>query len=370
MRNGSHVNPRDGERLLRDVAEEWRATWINLQPKTRAGYDQILRTHLVGTAEERRADEPAWFFRTKVADIDTRAVQAFITALSSRRRRETVGHVYNVLRSVLGLAAQRRYIAANPCQDVALPKDSTSEERVFLTHAEVHALADAITPHYRALILTAAYTGLRAGELNGLRWKRLDLHAGTLRVEETLKPVGRKWAEGHPDAHGDLVFGPPKTPGSRRTVGIPAGLGQVLREHQIASANVAPDDLVFTAPNGGPNRQSLFYRRHFTPAVVGDPDNPDPKKRRAPALPEAKRGCRFHDLRHTCVAFLIERGVGVLEISRQMGHTKTSTTMDLYGHLYEGTEQRVAAELDAGWQRATGYSTSLSASAGPVPGRR
>jgi hypothetical protein len=87
----------------------------------------------VGSAEERRGDEPAWFYRAKVADIDTHAVQAFITDLSSRGKRETVGHVYNVLRSVLGLAARRRYIAANPCQDVALPKDSTTEERVFLT---------------------------------------------------------------------------------------------------------------------------------------------------------------------------------------------------------------------------------------------
>lgn len=341
VRNGSHVNPRDGERLLRDVADEWRDTWINLQPKTRTGYDTILRTHLVGSAEERRGGEPAWFYRAKVADIDTNAVQAFITDLSSLKKRETVGHVYNVLRSVLGLAARRRYIAANPCQDVALPKDTTTEERVFLTHAEVHALADAITPHYRPLVLTAAYTGLRAGELNGLRWKRLDLLHGTLRVEETLKPVGKKWAEGHPDAMGDLIFGPPKTPGSRRTVGLPQSLRTVLGEHQVSSpaGGAGPDDLVFTAPNGGPNRQSLFYSRHFKPAVRA-------------ALPEAKHGCRFHDLRHTCVAFLIERGVGVLELSRQMGHKKIGTTMDLYGHLYEGAEQRVAAELDAGWQEA------------------
>lgn len=103
------------------------------------------------------------------------------------------------------------------------------------------------------------------------------------------------------------------------------------------------------SPAGG-----LIYRRHFTPAIVGDPNHEDPKKRRAPSLPEAKHGCRFHDLRHTCVAFLIERDVGVLELSRQMGHTKTATTMDLYGHLYEGTEQRVATALDAGWQTATG----------------
>lgn len=114
----------------------------------------------------------------------------------------------------------------------------------------------------------------------------------------------------------------------------------MLTEHQASSAGGAgPDDLVFTAPNGGPNRQSLFYARHFKPAVRA-------------ALPEAKHGCRFHDLRHTCVAFLIERGVGVLELSRQMGHKKIGTTMDLYGHLYEGAEHGVAAELDAGWREA------------------
>ena len=92
-------------------------------------------------------------------------------------------------------------------------------------------------------------------ELNGLRWKRLDLLHGTLRVEESLKPVGLKYGDG--------------------------------------TGGVGPDDLVFSAPNGGPNRQSLFYRRHFQPAVRA-------------GLPDAKHGCRFHDLRHTCVALLIE----------------------------------------------------------------
>lgn len=157
--NGSHINPHQGARLFRDVAEEWRATWINLQPKTRSGYDAILRVHVL-----------PYFGNAKVADIDTHAVQRFVADLASRRRRETVGHVYNVLRSILNLAAQRRYIAANPCQGVTLPEED-AEKRVFLTHAEVHAVANAITPHYRALVLAAAYTGLRAGELNGLRWK-------------------------------------------------------------------------------------------------------------------------------------------------------------------------------------------------------
>lgn len=110
------------------------------------------------------------------------------------------------------------------------------------------------------------------------------------------------------------MFGLPKTPGSRRSVGVPASLRTVLAELQVSAppGGTRPDDLVFTAPNGGPNRQTLFYRRHFKPAILA-------------SLPEAKASCRFHDLRHSCVAFLIEQGVGVLELSRQMGHKKTST---------------------------------------------
>lgn len=61
------------------------------------------------------------------------------------------------------------------------------------------------------------------------------------------------------------------------------------------------------------------------------------------ALPDAKEGCRFHDLRHSCAALLIERGVGLLEISRHMGHKSVATTGDVYGHLYE--------TRGSGWRR-------------------
>ena len=83
----------------------------------------------------------------------------------------------------------------------------------------------------------------------------------------------------------------------------------------------------------------MFYSRYFKPAVRA-------------ALPEVKHGCRFHDLRHTCVAFLIEQGVRELEIARQMGHTDTRTTTGTYGHLFEGAEQRNAEALDTGWREA------------------
>lgn len=96
---------------------------------------------------------------------------------------------------------------------------------------------------------------------------------------------------------------------------------------------------MFTTPSGTPIRQNLSYRRHFKPAV-------------REALPEAKEGCRFHDLRHTCAALLIEQGVGLLEICRHLGHKSVATTGDVYGHLYEDAGQRMAAALDEGWREA------------------
>jgi len=339
VRYGSHIARRQGSRLFREVADEWKHTWINLQPRTRSGYDAILRVHVL-----------PHFGNAKVADVDARAIQAFITELSLRRKRETVLHVYNVLRSVLGLATRRHYLAANPCQGITMPKEER-EERTFLTHSEVEALAAVITPHYRALVLTAAYTGLRAGELHGLRWKRLDLLHGRLRVEESLKPVGKKWADGQ----SDLMFGPPKTKGSRRTVGLPAFLVQVLTAHQMGPVpgGSGPDALVFTTPSGTPIRQSLFYRRHFKPAVWE-------------ALPQAKHGCRFHDLRHTFASLMTEHDVGLIELSTLMGHTNTKTTSDRYGHLQPGAEQRAAAALNDG--RLEARATNLAAPRSPTLG--
>jgi integrase len=100
----------------------------------------------------------------------------------------------------------------------------------------------------------------------------------------------------------------------------------MLNEHLTASPG-GPEDLVFTTREGAPIRQSQFYRRHYKPAIKGDPYNPDPKKRRAPALPERRlHGLRFHDLRHTCAALLIEQGAHALAVKEQLGHSSITIT--------------------------------------------
>jgi integrase len=128
------------------------------------------------------------------------------------------------------------------------------EEMRFLTPAEVAALAEAIHPRYRALVLVGAYGGLRIGELAGLRRSRVDLLRGTVQVAEIVV-----------EARGALHMGPPKTRASRRTVGLPRFVAEELAAHLAGRDD--PEAFVFTAPLGGPLRVTAFRARVWRPAT-------------------------------------------------------------------------------------------------------
>jgi integrase len=130
---------------------------------------------------------------------------------------------------------------------------------LFLSSAEVGKLAEAIHPHFRVLIYTAAYTGLRAGELGGLRREDVDFLHGTLTVRQALK-----------DVNGRLEFGPTKTHAQRR-ITLPAFLRQLLEGHLVAGGS----GLVFTGLGGAPLQHRVFYKRQFKP-----PSGPPSRRRR------------------------------------------------------------------------------------------
>lgn len=111
----------------------------------------------------------------------------------------TVRKSFNALSQIMRAAVADRRIPFNPCQDVPLPVEYHVEQR-FLTPREVEALAEAIEPRFRALVLLAAYGGLRFGELAGLRRSKLDPVRGRVQIVESLV-----------EANGRLSFGPPKT---------------------------------------------------------------------------------------------------------------------------------------------------------------
>lgn len=315
----THIAPREGARTLASVYDAWRETrWPGLEPKTTSRYAQVWRTHL----------EPEFGGR-KVGSISREHVRRYLAGLSAQGvAAGTVRKIAAVLSAILAEAVELGYVRTNVAAGTkGLPKPA-NREMLFLTAAEVRALADEVTPYYRTLVLSAAYTGLRAGELLGLRWRNVDLLHGRLSVSEALKEV-----DGH------LTFGRLKTAQSRRTVSLGPYLVNLLREHLATLSAAGPDDLVFPGEKGGPLRHSLFVRRHFRPAV-------------ARALPTAKEALRFHDLRHTAASLLIEQGAHPKLIQARLGHSSITLTLDTYGHLFPSIEEALAEKLDAAFTAA------------------
>jgi integrase len=257
---GTFVDPRRGITAFTKVADEWRGTWLDLAPKTRAGYEAILSHHL----------EPK-FGGLPINSITPDRVQAFVNQLAARRSPNTVRRVFTVLRGVMRVAVERRYIAVNPCEAVKLPSKRTGVRRakVFLTPEEVRTLAEAMPEPYRVPVYVAAWCGLRAGELWALRRRDVDLVQAVIRVERALKEINSS-AE---SLNGDkgLIFGAPKSEAAHRAVSMPAPIRSMLTDYlaQPLPGGQDADALVFTTPSGKPVRHNLFYKRSSSPPSEG-----------------------------------------------------------------------------------------------------
>lgn len=299
-------------------ANEWLAGTVHLKPQTVAGYESILKAHVL----------PA-LGAMPIGAIDQAAVRRFVAEVSAKPKnpkRPTAGtlgagttrNAYNVVRAVFGVAIGSGAVRANPCDGVKPPRPQR-DEMLFLDAVEVNRLAEAIADPFGVLVRFAAYTGLRAGEIAALRVGRVDLLRGAVDVREAYSEV-----------HGALVLGATKTYG-RRTVGLPRFLCDELGAY-LAGRDTSPEAHLFTSPDGGPLRHSNFYRRTFKPAVT------------AAGLPP---GLRFHDLRHTCAALLIAQGAHPRALMERLGHSSVTVSLDRYGHLLPGLDEALTEGLEA-----------------------
>ena len=276
---------------------------------------------------------------TLVAGLDHLEIQAWINAMGAEGKGpETVRGAYRVLREIVTLALMDRRIGHNPCLGVKLPK-TESREMFFLLPKQVDELAAAIDKTWPGfgwglLVRFAAYSGLRAGEIGYLRVRHLDLLRHRVNVAGARKTYGEDGAT--------------KT---RRTrwVDLPRQLCEELAEH-LAGRPHGPEDRVWTGERGGPVNHKWFYTERFRPAVKDLTE-----EGRLPSVEledERVHMVRFHDLRHTCVAFLIARGAQQYEVMEHLGHTSIQTTINTYGHLFPSVRDRIRAHLEDTWEEA------------------
>jgi integrase len=182
--------------------------------------------------------------------IDVLAIRMWLARLEAEGvGQPTRAKAYRLLARILGAAVEARYLAVNPCSIRGAASDGTSEMRIA-TVEQVAAIAEQMPARYRALVLVAAFGGLRWGELAGLRRKRVDLERGTVTVAEQLVEV-----------NGAFSVGPPKSAAGRRTVALPAAVVTTLAQHLAHYTARSPDAFVFLSSQGTYLRRSNFNRR-------------------------------------------------------------------------------------------------------------
>jgi integrase len=294
---------------------DWLPSIAGLEATTRAQREQDLRLRLL----PRFGSKPI----ASISDFDIRELKADL--LASGLAPSTVTKSMSTLSQILRAAVINGYIGRNPCDAVKKPGERPVNNPIFLTPSELNALADAIDPRFRSMVLLAGYRGFRFGEIAGLRPARLNLLHGRFDVVEALKEV-----------KGQLYFGPPKH-GRRRTVFLPPFLVADLAEHLRSFPPLG--DLIFTNPDGSMLRRSNFGRRVWAPAV-----------RRA----EVDEGLTFHGLRHSAVSISIAGGASIVELAAVMGWAQsTAAAMAVrYGHLFQEREKQVTDAVESAFRLA------------------
>lgn len=312
--DGAWRDPASARRPLGEVAEAFLGGAYDLRPATRALYEGAYRLHVAPT-----------FAGVAVGAIRAEEVRSWIEGLlRAGVGPRTVQVARQVLGRILERAVQDGLIRVNPVRVVRPPKAPARESRVPTT-AEVEAVAAAIEPRYRAMVLTAAYAGLRLGECAGLQRRDLDLLNRRIHVRRQVTEV-----------RGRLEVAPLKTDASRRTVPIPAFLVEVLATHLRAYCSPEPEAFVFTGPDGGPLRRASWRSRYFAPAL-----------RRAGVEPFT-----FHQLRDHAATAAIAAGADVKVVQAILGHTDATTTLNRYAGAWPSTFEAVTERLEEHRARA------------------
>ena len=228
---------------------------------------------------------------------------------------KTVRNIHQIISSALKLAIEQRLIAHNPADDCALPKAERKEMQTLPVEQLTSFLREAKDSGVFALYYIDLTTGLRRGELCGLRWEDFDGQAGTLQVRRTIRA----------SKGGELAVGETKTYAGQRTILLPHSTAQLLRKRKKAALT-----------------QWLFP----DPLRPGRPVNPGSAYRRLKELLKQAElpSLRFHDLRHTFATHALASGVDAKTLSGILGHTKASFTLDTYTHA-TGDMHRNAAEI-------------------------
>ncbi|WP_406297537.1 site-specific integrase [Embleya sp. NBC_00888] len=291
---GDWIDPKAGEIKFGEYARGWLDRQTFDKPKTEAETRGLLASRVL----------PEWQ-DVSLNKISYEAVSSWSASLigvvSSSRTRQSI----HLLGRILDDATRTGRLVRHPVRQVKLPRLRTKRKVVPLTVEQVEKLADACGGRWGTLVRILAYTGMRWGEVVALRPMDFDLKRRRVQVANTLSEVGGHLHETDTKTH--------------RVRSVPL-IDELVAEIEWLIEGEEQDALLFTwGTHERPPLSSEFARTVWRPA------------KEAVGLDSV----RVHDLRHTCASLLISKGAPVTVVARILGHSKATTTLSIYAHLFE-----------------------------------
>lgn len=283
------------DRFMKDVVTR------TLKPKTIDSYKYIIDSHIkpeLGNLKlsSLRPDHLQYLYSKKLD-----------AGLSKR----TVQYIHAVIRRSLNQAVKWGIIYRNPTDAVSAPRPQRKAADT-LTEAQVSEFLKVVEQHrWYPIYVLAIATGMRQGEILGLRWDDIDFANGTISVRNTVYSI-----------RGKIYLGEPKSEKSRRTISVPEFALNILKP-------LKKDGLVFTTSSGKPISPRNLSR-HFHQSLE-------------------KAGfqhMRFHDLRHTCATLLLKMNIHPKVVQEMLGHSSITLTLDTYSHIIPSLQEEAAGKMN------------------------
>jgi len=247
--------------------------------------------------------------------------------------KRTVHHLHRCLSTSLKVAVSEGLIPTNPCDKAKTVKPEKADIQCLddeQTETMLKAAGESRSPTIYPLVVLGVTSGMRRGEIAGLEWKDVDLDNGFLWVKKALEDTQR----------GGLVIKKPKTETSKRKVNLPALAVSALRAHK-SEQNALRLRLgvgkggerfvfeMFREDQFGPVRPRALTKM-FSSFIAGVD---------VPRI-------TLHGLRHTFATNALRAGENIIAVSKRLGHSKVSTTLDIYAHYIPGDDEDIAANWE------------------------
>jgi len=303
---------------LSEFLEEWLiARKGSIKSTTLLQYRQIVDLHITPILGD-----------IKINELRPAEIQAFYNnKVEKGTGVRTVRLIHSVLHCALNHALRLGVIYRNPSDAVYKPKAKKKEMQVLDENQVRSFLIAAIGNRFEALFKLAITTGLRQGEILGLKWSDLDWSKNQLNIQRQVQRVPGR----------GLVFSDPKTAAGRRMILLGQDTILSLKQHfkrqsiekEFMGEKWQDNDLIFPSSIGSPLDQSNLNRDYKY--LLGKANLPN---------------IRFHDLRHTAASLMLKQGVSVKVVQERLGHSDAAMTLNVYSHVIPGMQEEAAQKMD------------------------